>query len=79
MYYIGAVLSTTLTVRIPKELKEKMSKFNINWSEEIRRFLEKRVAQLEALQLLDEIEKRAINRKVIVDSAKLVREDRWSR
>jgi len=56
-----------------------MSRFNINWSDEIRRFLEKRVAQLEALQLLDEIEKRAVNRRVIVDSAKLVREDRWSR
>jgi len=72
-------VSVTLTVRIPKELKERMSKFNINWSEEIRRFLEERVAQLEALQLLDEIEKRAANRRVTSDSTKLIREDRWSR
>jgi len=71
-------MSVTLTVRIPRELKEKMSRFSVNWSEEIRRFLEKRVAQLEALQLLDEIEKRVVNRRVRFDSAKLVREDRWS-
>ncbi|ADM27650.1 conserved hypothetical protein [Ignisphaera aggregans DSM 17230] len=71
-------MSVTLTVRIPRELKEKMSRFSINWSEEIRRFLEKKVAQLEALQLLDEIEKSAVNRRVRFDSTKLVREDRWS-
>jgi len=72
-------VSVTLTVRIPRKLRERMSKFNINWSEEIRRFLEGRVAQLEVLQLLDEIEKRAANRRAVSDSAKLIREDRFSR
>ena len=72
-------MSVTLTVRIPRELKERMSKFNIDWSEEIRRFLEERVAQLEALQLLDEIEKKASNSRAVSDSVKIIREDRSSR
>jgi len=72
-------MSVTLTVRIPRELKERMSKFNIDWGEEIRRFLEERVAQLEALQLLDEIEKMASNRRAVSDSVKIIREDRSSR
>lgn len=71
-------MSVTLTIRISRELKERMSRFGINWSEEIRRFLERRVAQLEALQLLEEVERRAVNRRVRFDSAKLIREDRWS-
>jgi len=72
-------MSVTLTVKIPRELKERMSKFNIDWSEEIRRFLEERVAQLEALQLLDEIGGRASNRRAVSDSVKIIREDRSSR
>ncbi|MCE4613013.1 MAG: CopG family transcriptional regulator [Desulfurococcales archaeon] len=70
-------MSVTLTVRIPRELKERMSRLGVNWSEEIRRFLEKRVAQLEALQALEDIERRALGRRVKVDSTRLIREDRW--
>ncbi len=70
---------STVTVRIPKELKERMRRINVNWSEEVRAFLERRVAQLEALQMLDEIEKRAVKRKVKGDSAELIREDRCGR
>jgi hypothetical protein len=32
-----------ITVRIPRELKEAMEKLDVNWSEEIRRFIARRV------------------------------------
>jgi len=32
-----------ITIRIPRELKEAMEKLDINWSEEIRRFIARRV------------------------------------
>ncbi len=72
-------MSVTLTIRIPKELKERMKKINVNWSEEVRKFLERRVAQLEAQQILEDIERRAVKRKVKVDSTMLIREDRCKR
>jgi len=69
-------MSTTITVRIPKELKEKMDKSPTKWSKEVRTFLEARVKQVEMLKTLEEIEKRAEKRKTKVDSAVLIREDR---
>ena len=32
-----------ITVRVPRELKEKMKELDINWSEEIRKFIARRV------------------------------------
>jgi predicted transcriptional regulator len=69
-------MSTTITIRIPKELKEKMDKTPAKWSREVRVFIEARVKQVEMLQNLEEIEKRADKRKTKVDSAVLIREDR---
>jgi len=40
-------------------LKEKMRRYRINWSEEIRRFIENRIRALELLEILNEIESRA--------------------
>ncbi|ABN70683.1 hypothetical protein Smar_1599 [Staphylothermus marinus F1] len=34
--------STIISIRIPREPKGKMKKTNINWSDEIRKFIEKR-------------------------------------
>lgn len=73
------VLSVTLTIRLPKELKEKLRKFNVNWSEEIRGFLEERVKQLEALNTLEEVFERGEKRRVRVESVDLIREDRERR
>jgi predicted DNA-binding protein len=69
-------MSTTITIRIPKELKEKMDKAPAKWSHEVRAFLEARVKQVEMLKTLEEIEKRADKRQTKVDSAILIREDR---
>jgi len=32
-----------ISVRVPDELKEKMKKYDINWSKEIRRFIEQKM------------------------------------
>lgn len=69
-------MASTFTIRIPKELKEKMKKLNVEWSKEIRSFIEKRIKHLELLKAIEEVELRAERRKVKVDSTKLIREDR---
>ena len=45
-------LSDILSVRVSRELKEKMRRYRIDWSEEIRKFLEERVRILEFLETL---------------------------
>ncbi|MBS7650252.1 MAG: hypothetical protein QXI59_05600 [Candidatus Bathyarchaeia archaeon] len=72
-------MSSTLTIRVPKEVKEKLRKFDVKWSLEIRRFLEERVKQLESLSVMEEISKRSVNRRIEIDSVKLIREDRERR
>ena len=50
-------MSTVISIRIPKSLKDKMDRFNkINWSELIRRFIEEKIAQLEPEEALKEVE-----------------------
>mgnify|MGYP000645611595 FL=1 len=69
-------MSSTFTVRIPRELKEKMKKLPVEWSEEVRRFIEEKVKRLELMGAIEEIELRVEKRRLRVDSAKLIREDR---
>jgi len=69
-------MSTTFTIRISKELKEKMKKLNAEWSEEVRRFIEQRVKHLELIKTIEEIRLRAEKRRVKMDSTWLIREDR---
>lgn len=56
-----------------------MKKYRIDWSREVRRFLEDRIKVLEFLETLDNIEKKAENRRTKVDSAELIRESREKR
>jgi len=69
-------MSATITIRIPRELKEKMKKLPTEWSKEIRGFIEDRVRHLMLIKALEEIEPRAKRRKLKVDSTELIREDR---
>ncbi|MGD0204647.1 MAG: hypothetical protein ABSC20_12195 [Candidatus Bathyarchaeia archaeon] len=72
-------MSTTFTIRIPRELKEKMEKNAAEWSQEVRGFIEERVRQIELMKTLQEIELRAEKRKTKTDSTILIREDRERR
>jgi len=69
-----------ITVRIPDGVKAKMREVNINWSEEIRKFIIQRIKEEErkrnlqkALEILER--KESVERGF---SAKSVREDRDS-
>jgi predicted transcriptional regulator len=69
-------MSTTFTIRLPRELKEKMEQNPAEWSQEVRAFIEERVKQIELMKTLQEIEQRAERRKTKTDSTLLIREDR---
>jgi len=69
-------MSSTYTIRLPEELKEKMSKADANWGEEIRSFIEERVRCLELVEVIEEIGEKAEARRLTVDSTNLIREDR---
>ena len=69
-------MSSTYTLRIPRDLKEKMMQNPAEWSLEIRNFLEERVKQVELMKTIKQIESRAEKRNTKVDSTLLIREDR---
>ena len=69
-------MSSTFTIRIPRELKERMKRLPVEWSEEIRLFIEERVKHLELIRTIEDVELRAERRRLRVDSTRLIREDR---
>ena len=69
-------MSATFTIRIPRELKERMRRLPVEWSEEIRLFIEERVKRLELMRIIEDLEIRSKRRGLRVDSARLIREDR---
>ncbi len=68
-----------ITVRVTKEIKEKLEKYNVNISETVRKLLDKYLVKLELRDLGERLERlrerlsNKIDPKLI---AKLVREDR---
>jgi len=71
-----------VSFRVPRELKEKMVSLRkyINWSEELRRFVENRIKEFERERVIEELED--IIRKTPPSpkgtAVKYVREDRDS-
>ena len=50
-------MNVVVSFRIPEELKRRMSKLkHVNWSEEVRKFLEEKVREYEAKITLNEID-----------------------
>jgi hypothetical protein len=45
-----------ISFRIPKELKERIRDVDINWSEEVRRFMEERMREYKREKALKEID-----------------------
>ncbi|MEM2687629.1 MAG: hypothetical protein QW796_04700, partial [Thermoproteota archaeon] len=73
---LTSAMSSTFTIRIPRELREQMRKFPVEWSDEIRRFIEDRIRQLELAEAIGSIWVRAERRRVRADSVDLIRGDR---
>ncbi|MBO3763392.1 MAG: antitoxin [Candidatus Brockarchaeota archaeon] len=70
---------SVITIRVTKEIKEKLEKYNVNVSETVRKFLEKYLVELELRDLgerLDRLKEQLGNRIDPKLVAKLVREDR---
>nr|MDO8063150.1 hypothetical protein [Candidatus Freyrarchaeum guaymaensis] len=74
-YYMGVI-----TVRIPDDLRVKMRRLNVNWSEEIRRFIAQRVEEEERRESVEEALRMLKGRRGVEAgfSAQSVREDRDS-
>ena len=75
-------MSVTISFRVPKELKRKMDELRdtVNWSEELRRYLERRIREYEQLKAIEEFEKviESLPPSPEGTAAKYVREDRDS-
>ena len=69
-------MSVTFSVRIPRELKEKIEQTPADWSQEVRDFLIERIKQMELLKTLQELDNQPDKRKTKIGSSALIREDR---
>jgi hypothetical protein len=73
---------SVITIRVAREIKEKLEKYNVNVSETVRKLLDKYLVELELrnlaerLELLRERLSSKIDPKLV---AKLVHEDRETR
>ncbi len=75
-------MSTVITVRVSKELKRKMDALRgkVNWSKEIRAFIEKVIREYEQMEAIEELESliKSLPPAKKGTAHKLVREDRDS-
>ncbi|MHA1325165.1 MAG: type II toxin-antitoxin system VapB family antitoxin [Candidatus Helarchaeota archaeon] len=70
-------MQSVISIRIPKELRERMKRFDVNWKEILIKAIEEKIKEIEAQRILAEIEK--INKDLEVSkipSWKIIREDR---
>jgi len=77
MYYGDYV--AVITIRVARELKEKLEKYNVNVSETVRDLLDKYLSELELRNLAERLESLRERLSDKIDPklvAKLVREDR---
>lgn len=72
-------VTEVFTIRISKELKDLMKESGINWSNDIREYIEARAKSLRLHKLLKRIYKDADRIRVNGDSSGLIREDRANR
>jgi len=71
-----------ITIRIAREIKEKLEKYNVNISETVRKLLNEYLAELESRDLKEKLERVRERLSYKIDPkfiAKLVREDRETR
>jgi hypothetical protein len=74
-----AEVTEVFTIRISRELKELMKESGINWSNDVREYIQARAKSLKLHKLLPKIYKDSSKIKVKGDSSLLVRGDRESR
>lgn len=69
-----------ISFRIPKELKERIKDVDLNWSEEVRRFIEERMREYKREKALREIDAmlKDVSSSERGTASRYVREDRDS-
>ena len=72
-------MSEVITLRVSSETKQLMGEIGLNWSEELRGYIETRIKSFRLHKLLPEIYKTASKIRVKGDSALFIREDRDAR
>lgn len=72
-------MTEVITLRVSTETKKLMKEIDVNWSEELRKYIEARIKSFKLHKMLPLIYKNADKIKVNGDSTILVREDRDSR
>ncbi|MFH0897424.1 MAG: hypothetical protein V1850_05185 [Candidatus Bathyarchaeota archaeon] len=73
---------SAITIRVPKEIKKRLEKYNVNMSETVRKLLDEYLTELESKDLSERLEllKERLSGKIDPKTiAKLVREDREMR
>jgi metal-responsive CopG/Arc/MetJ family transcriptional regulator len=73
-------MSVVISIRIPKKLKEKIDSLRdiVNWSDEIRKFLEDRVREYHRMKVISEIHQliTSLPEAEIGTAAEYMRDDR---
>ena len=72
-------MEETITIRLASETKEEMADYKLNWSEEIRNYIESKLKKLKMLKTLEKMNANAKSMKEKVDSADIIREYRDAR
>lgn len=68
---------SVVSVRVPKDLKERMARIQENWGEYLRRMIERRIKEEEIVEASKEIDRvRSKTKRGVYDAARSVREDR---
>lgn len=70
---------SVITIRVAREIREKLEKYNVNVSEVVRKMLDKYLVELESKDLAERLEllRERLGSKIDPKTvAKLVREDR---
>ena len=65
-----------VTIRVSRELKDRMKKAGINWSEELRRAIEGRLEETQRKKANGDLEKLLIQVKPGFDTAHAIKESR---
>ncbi len=73
-------MSDVIAIRVPKKLKYELQELNVNYAEDIREYLERRVKVEKLKQVIKEIDafrnELGEKTKITQSSAEIIREDR---
>ena len=75
--YVRYIMKVVYSLRIDKELREEMKKYNVKWNEEIEKFIREKIEELkkeEAMKKLHEVISSLPETEPV--GVRLVREDR---